>query len=102
MTTHLALQVSLVGAQVGVQYVKEEPTMTSRWTFQSYEDKLDLDEFLDWLQTMERAFDYKDIFYHKRIKLIALKLRKYASTWWANVLSKGAKKDKGMISNGGR
>ena len=42
MTTHLALQVSLVGAQVGVQYVKEEPTMTSRWTFQSYEDKLDL------------------------------------------------------------
>jgi len=32
--------------------------MTSRWAFKG---KQDLDEFLDWLQTMKRVFDYKDI-----------------------------------------
>lgn len=58
------------------------------------EGKLDLDEFLDWLQTMKRVFDYKDI-PDDKVKLVALKLRKYASTWWANALSKRAKKGKG-------
>ena len=39
----------------------------------------------------------RDISDEKKVKLIALKLRKYASTWWANVLSKRAKKGKGKI-----
>ena len=43
--------------------------------------KLDPDEFLDWLQTVERVFDFKDIPDEKKVKLIALKLRRYASTW---------------------
>jgi len=43
---------------------------------------------------MKRAFDCKDILDEKKVKLMALKLRKYASTWWANVLVKRAKKGK--------
>jgi len=62
-----------------------------------FEGKLDPDEFLDWLQIVERVFNYKDISNEKKIKLVALKLRKYTSTWWANVLSKRAKKGKGKI-----
>jgi len=62
-----------------------------------FEGELDPDEFMDWLQTMERGFDYKDIPDEKKVKLVALKIRKYASTWWANVLSKKAKKGKGKI-----
>jgi len=62
-----------------------------------FDSKLDLDEFLDWLQIVERVFDYKDIPDKKKVKLGALKLRKYASTWWANVLFKRAKKGKGKI-----
>jgi len=45
-----------------------------------FEGKLDLHELLDWLQTVERMFDYKDIPNEKKVKLVALKLRKYAST----------------------
>jgi len=62
-----------------------------------FEGKLNLDEFLDWLKTMERVVDFKDISDERKVKLVALKLRKYASTWWANVLSKRAKKGKGKI-----
>jgi len=40
-----------------------------------FEGKLDPDEFLDWLQTGERVYDFKDIPDEKKVKLVALKLR---------------------------
>ena len=36
-----------------------------------FEGKLDLNEFLDWLQTVERVFDFKDIPEEKKVKLVA-------------------------------
>jgi len=57
-----------------------------------FEGKLDLNECLDWLQTLEMVFDFKDILDEKKLKLVALKLRRYASTWRANVVAKRAKK----------
>jgi len=47
--------------------------------------KLDLEEFLDWLHTFERGFDYKDIPEDKMVKLVTSRLRKYASLWWTNL-----------------
>ena len=64
-----------------------------------FEGKLDPDEFLDWLQTVERVFDFKDIPDEKKVKLVALKLRRYASTWWANIVAKRAKKGKRKIKS---
>jgi len=43
---------------------------------------LDPDSFLDWLRTAERVFDDKDVPDEKKVKLVALQLRKYASIWW--------------------
>ena len=56
-----------------------------------------MDYFLDWLSTIERVFEYKDILDYKKVKLVALKLHRYASLWWNNVLSKRARKWKGKI-----
>ena len=53
-----------------------------------FESQLNPDDFLDWLNTLERFFEYKDIPDDKKVKLIALKLCTYASIWWNNVLSK--------------
>ena len=64
-----------------------------------FEGKLDLDKFLDWLQAVERVLDYKEILDEKNVKLVAVNLRKYASTWWANVLSKRAKKGSGKVKS---
>ena len=52
------------------------------------------DLFLDWLRTVGRVFDYKDVLEQKKVKLVALKLQKYASIWWANVVAKRASKRK--------
>ena len=62
-----------------------------------FEGQLDPDIFLDWLQTVERVFEYKDISEGKKVKLVALKLRKYASIWWSNVVSKRVRKGKSKI-----
>ena len=61
------------------------------------EAHLNLGHFLDWLQTVERVFEYKDIPDDKKVKLVALKLRKYASIWWANLVATRARKGKGKL-----
>ena len=52
---------------------------------------------MDWLNTVKRVFEYKEVPDDKKIKLVALKLRKYASVWWSNVEAKRARKGKGKI-----
>ena len=36
-----------------------------------FEGKLDLDEFLEWLQMVERIFEYKEVPEDKKVKLVA-------------------------------
>ena len=49
------------------------------------------------MSIVERVFEYKDIPDDKKVKLIALKLPRYASVWWNNVLSKRVRKGNGKI-----
>ena len=46
---------------------------------------MQLDEFIDQLHTVERAFDFKYVSNDRKVKLVALKLRKYAGLWWENL-----------------
>ena len=62
-----------------------------------FEGQLDPNLFLDWLQTIEIVFEFKDIPSERKVKLVALKLRKYASIWWSNVVSKRVRKGKRKI-----
>lgn len=55
-----------------------------------FDGKKDPNMFLDWLQTVERVFDLRDIPQNLKVKLVALKLRKYVSLWWENVKKKRA------------
>ena len=64
-----------------------------------FEGWLDPNEFLEWLQTVERVFEYRDVPQDKKVKLVALKIRKYASFWWENVIKKRAKQGKSKIRN---
>jgi len=40
------------------------------------------------MQTVERIFELKEIPEEKKVKLVALKLTKYASLRWTNLLTK--------------
>ena len=40
------------------------------------------DEFYDWLNTVEKVFAYKDLADHKKVKLVAIRLRGKIDAWW--------------------
>ncbi|XP_010695087.1 uncharacterized protein LOC104907794 [Beta vulgaris subsp. vulgaris] len=52
------------------------------------------EKFLEWLQRMERVFDYKDYDDAKRFKIAILKLIGYASLWYENLKNKRRKDGK--------
>ena len=55
------------------------------------------DEFVDWLQTVERVFEYKEIPELQNVKIVAVKLKKHASIWWENVKRKREREGKSKI-----
>ena len=59
-----------------------------------YEGKLDPEDFLDWLHAVKRVFKYKDVPEENKVKLVALRLRKYASLWWTNLCAKRVRERK--------
>jgi len=62
-----------------------------------FKGRLDPDEFLEWLQAVERAFEFKKLPEAKKAKLVALKLRSFACLWWTSLLDKRVRQGKGKI-----
>ena len=40
------------------------------------------EEFLDWVDSIESYFDWKEVLEERKVKLVGAKLRGPASTWW--------------------
>nr|GEY48207.1 reverse transcriptase domain-containing protein [Tanacetum cinerariifolium] len=55
------------------------------------------DEFIDWLSTVERIFDLRDVPEKLKVKLVAIKLRKSASLWWDHVKNQRVKDGKSKV-----
>jgi len=62
-----------------------------------FEGRLDPDEFLAWLQAVERTFECKEVPEDEKVKLVALKLKSFASLWWTNLLAKRVRQGKKKI-----
>ena len=62
-----------------------------------FEGKLDPEEFLDWMHTVERVFEYKDVSEDNNVNLVAFRLRKYASLCWTNLCAKRVRERKSKI-----
>jgi hypothetical protein len=62
-----------------------------------FEGRMQPDEFIDWLNTIERIFEYKDVPEHHKVKLVAIKLRKHASLWWEHVKKQRERERKSRI-----
>ena len=67
--------------------------MISKVEIQKFEGQLDPEEFLDGLHTVVRVFEYQDIPEEKKVKLVALRLCKYAALWWTNLCAKRPLRD---------
>ncbi|GJZ12882.1 RNA-directed DNA polymerase [Tanacetum coccineum] len=64
-----------------------------------FEGKSHPDEFIDWLHTVERVFDIKNLSDEQKVKLVVIKLKKNASTWWEHVIKQRTREGKAKIAN---
>ena len=62
-----------------------------------FEGRMHADDFLDWLNTVERVFEYYDPPKRQKVKLVAIKMRKNASFWWENLKRQRQRDDKKKI-----
>ena len=46
---------------------------------------LDPNDFTDWLNHVERVFEYHDIPNHMKVKIVSIKLTGRASVWWKQI-----------------
>ncbi|GKA11245.1 reverse transcriptase domain-containing protein [Tanacetum coccineum] len=64
-----------------------------------FEDKPHLDEFINWLHTVERVFDIKNLSDEQKVMLVAIKLKKNASIWWEHITRQRAREGKTKITS---
>ncbi|XP_042437074.1 uncharacterized protein LOC122023042 [Zingiber officinale] len=62
-----------------------------------FEGRNNPNEFIDWLNSVERVFEFKDVQEDSKVKLVAIKLRKYASIWWEHLKKQRMRDDKQKI-----
>jgi hypothetical protein len=67
-----------------------------------YEGRIQPDEFIDWLNTVERVFEYQDVLEEEKVKIVAIKLKKHASIWWEQLKMKRAREGKQKNQNLGK
>jgi len=47
-----------------------------------FQGSLKLEDFVDWLNTVERVFDYYEVMDEKKVKLVTIRLKGRTSAWW--------------------
>ena len=55
------------------------------------------EEFVDQLNTVERIFEYGDAPENRKVKLVAIKLKKHASLWWENLIRQREREGRSKI-----
>ena len=63
----------------------------------NFEGKSHPDDFIDWLYTVERVFDIKNLSDEQKVKLVAIKLKKNASIWWEHIIKQRTREGKPKI-----
>ena len=64
-----------------------------------YEANLDMEEFLDWIQAMDKYFDYEDVDEKTKVKHVVTRLKGHATLWWDELQAERRSKGKQKINN---
>ena len=75
----------------------ESSRFNPKFDIPEFEGRMHVDDFLDWLNTVERVFEYCDPHERQKVKLVAIKMRKNASFWLENLKRQRQRDDKKKI-----
>ncbi|KAE8668214.1 putative Quercetin 3-O-methyltransferase 1 [Hibiscus syriacus] len=64
-----------------------------------YSGTLQAEGFVDWINEVERIFEYKEVPDRVKVKLIAIKLKGRASAWWEQLRRSRERQGKGKITD---
>lgn len=64
------------------QYHQEAQECKMKVDFPSFDGRMEVEAFLDWVKKVEIFFEYASILEEKKVKLVAFKLQRGASAWW--------------------
>ncbi|KAJ0522028.1 putative nucleotidyltransferase, Ribonuclease H [Helianthus annuus] len=70
-----------------------------RFDIPDFEGGVAPDDFLDWVHTVERVFDLREVPDHLKVKLVAMKLKKHASLWWEHLKRKRLQEGKSRVES---
>lgn len=68
-----------------INFIKINTQYKMKIDLPSFDERLDVEEFLDWASKVENFFKYADMSDEKKIKLVAFKFQRGASSWWEQV-----------------
>ncbi|XP_068638533.1 uncharacterized protein [Aristolochia californica] len=70
-----------------------------RVTLPEFSGTLQAEGFIDWLQEIERIFEYKEVPDNVKVKLVAIKLKGRASAWWEQLRRSRDRQGKAKITD---
>ncbi|KAA0032067.1 reverse transcriptase [Cucumis melo var. makuwa] len=62
-------------------YFQEDQEIRMKVDLPTFNGRIDVENFLDWIKNIENLFDYSNTSEHKKVRLVALKLQGGASAW---------------------
>jgi hypothetical protein len=64
-----------------------------------YEGNLNVEELLDWINAMDKYFDYEDIDEEKKVKHVVTRMKGHATLWWDELQADKRRKGKAKIKS---
>jgi hypothetical protein len=64
-----------------------------------YEGNLNVEELLDWINSLDKYFDYEEIDDEKKVKHVVTRLKGHATLWWDELQDDRRRKGKSKIKS---
>ena len=84
-----------------LRYFRSILGVTSRLKleFSTYEGSLVAEHLIDWINELDKYFEYEDIEEYKKVIIVVTKMKGHASLWWDSVQAKRRRKSKPLIKS---
>jgi hypothetical protein len=64
-----------------------------------YEGRLDVEELLDWIRSMDKYFEYEDVDEGRKVRDVVTRLKGHTTLWWDELQAERRSKGKQKINN---